>query len=163
MNDNAMVERWNPIDSAKMAVSVKSVLYRLLQSRKLPFDFDESIDEGIAFLKEAQSGGAIICGNPETSDFTGNLSPLRMSTTIYLSVETTAKDKKQVEMYQKIVNTLKKYTQLLEKTKKEKSIGIKEQDIAKEAYSFFDALSKTLIKQTDPTTETYSRELQKAF
>ena len=29
MNDNAMVERWNIIDSAAMAVAVESVLYRL--------------------------------------------------------------------------------------------------------------------------------------
>lgn len=163
MNDNSMIERWNSIDSAKMAVSVKSVLYRLLNNKKPPFDFDEALDEGIAFLQEAQSGGAIICGNPETSDFTGTLSPLRLSTTIYLSFKPATREEKEIEIYQKIVKTLKSYKQLLERTKEEKTMGDKEQDTAKGAYDFFNALSNALIKQTDPTTETYSRELQKAF
>ncbi len=163
MNDNAMVERWNPIDSARMAVSVESVLYRLLHKRPLPFDFDEALDEGIAFLEEAQSGGAIICGMPETSEFTGTLSPLRLSTTIYLSIGSAAQEEKKIELYKKITNTLKQYKNLLEKAKEEKTIKTEEQSKAEKAYEFFNALSNVLIKQTDPTSETYSCELQKAF
>jgi len=158
-----MVERWNPIDSARMAVSVKSVLYRLLNGKKPPFDFNEALDEGIAFLEEAQSGGAIICGNPEASDFTGTLSPLRLSTTIYLSVTSVSREEREIELYQKIVDTLKSYKQLLENTKAKQKIEEKEKDTATEAYNFFDTLSNALIRQTDPTSETYSRELQETF
>jgi hypothetical protein len=163
MNDNAMIERWNPIDSAKMAVSVKSVLYRLLNGRKPPFDSDEALDEGIAFLKEAQSGGAIICGSPETSDFTGTLSPLRLSTAIYLSVTSTEQEEREVELYKKIVDTLKSYKKLLENAKEAKSILEAETRTAEDALKFFENLSNALIKQTDPTSESYSRELQEAL
>lgn len=57
MSANFIVEKWNVIDSAEMAVSVASVLYRLLNNKKLPFDFDEAMKRGIAFLEEAKKGG----------------------------------------------------------------------------------------------------------
>lgn len=155
-----MIERWNSIDSAKMAVSVESVLYRILNNRNLPFDFDEALDSGIAFLEEAKSGGAIICGSPETNDFTGTLSPLRLSTSVCLSFESTVEEKEGIELYKDIVDTLKKYKNLLEKIKEKKEIEAKkERTTANQAYEFFNALSKVLIKQTDPISETYSRQV----
>ena len=40
MKDNAMIERWNVIDSAAMAVAVEGILYRIENNTPLPFDFD---------------------------------------------------------------------------------------------------------------------------
>ena len=87
MSDNAMVERWNVIDSAAMAVAVESVLYRIEKGKPFPFDFDEAIEKGIAFLEVARTGGAIICGSPESSEFTGTLSPLKWSTDVHIHIE----------------------------------------------------------------------------
>lgn len=155
MNDNSMIERWNAIDSAKMAVSVESVLYRVLNNRNLPFDFDEALENGIAFLEEAKNGGAIICGSPETSDFTGTLSPLKVCLRLQPSTET-----EEIKFYKEVVIKLKEFKELLESVKEQRNIrSSEEQDAAKKAYVFFSALSNELIKQTDPTLETYSHQL----
>lgn len=155
MNDNSMIERWNAIDSAKMAVSVESVLYRILNNKNLPFDFDEALETGIAFLEEAKNGGAIICGSPETCDFTGTLSPLKVCLRLAPSTET-----EEIEFYKEVVNKLKEFKGLLESVKEQRSIqSTKERDAAEKAHVFFSALSNELIKQTDPTLETYSHQL----
>ena len=73
MNDNTMVERSNVIDSAAMAVAIESVLYRIVNDKPVPFDFNEAIERGIAFLEVAQNGGAIICGTPEVSESKSNI------------------------------------------------------------------------------------------
>lgn len=157
MNDNSMVERWNEIDSAKMAVSVESVLYRILNNKKLPFDFDEALENGIAFLEEAKNGGAIICGTPETSEFTGTLSPLKISLRRF---ETTRIDaEKEMEFYESVVSKLKEYKSLLETVREQKEIPKKARNIAEAAHDFFYTLSNELIKQTDPTSKAYSHQL----
>ena len=157
MNDNAMVERWNVIDSAAMAVSVKSVLYRLRKNKPLPFDVDDALKNGIGFLEEAQNGGAIICGEPESGEFNGTLTPLVWSTNIYINSQPNEEG-----MYKKIVETLKSYRDLLEKIKKK---DIKELssdtdlETANNAYGFFHELASELMKQADPVTESYSHRI----
>lgn len=158
MNDNAMVERWNVIDSAAMAVAVESVLYRLTKNKPLPFDVDEALKNGIGFLEEAQNGGAIICGEPESSEFNGTLTPLVWSTNIYINISKPSEE----GMYKKIVATLKSYRDLLEKIRKEevKELGSKADiETAKTAYDFFHQLARELMKQADPVTESYSHRI----
>ena len=157
MNDNAMIERWNIIDSAAMAVAVESVLYRLTRNKPLPFDFDEALTNGIGFLEEAQNGGAIICGEPESGEFNGTLTPLVWSTNIYINSKPNEE-----EMYKKIVATLKSYRDLLEKIRREEIKELSaDADIetAKTAYDFFRQLARELIKQADPVTESYSHRI----
>lgn len=157
MNDNAMVERWNIIDSAAMAVAVESVLYRLTKNKPLPFDVDEALKNGIGFLEEAQNGGAIICGEPESNEFNGTLTPLVWSTNIY------SKSKPSDEkMYSKIVATLKRYRDLLEKIRREEVKALSSQadiETANTAYEFFHELAGELMKQADPVTESYSHQI----
>ena len=157
MNDNAMVERWNVIDSAAMAVSVESVLYRLINNKPLPFDVDEALKNGIGFLEEAQNGGAIICGEPESSEFNGTLTPLVWSTNIYINSKPSEEG-----MYKKIVATLKSYRDLLEKIKMgevKKLSSEADLKTANSAYGFFHELASELMKQADPVTESYSHRI----
>ncbi len=53
MIDNFMVERWNVIDSAAMAVSVEGLLYRIIHDKPQPFDFEDALNHGINFLQES--------------------------------------------------------------------------------------------------------------
>ena len=157
MNDNAMVERWNVIDSAAMAVAVESVLYRLTKNKPLPFDVDEALKNGIGFLEEAQNGGAIICGEPESSEFNGTLTPLVWSTNIYINSQPNEEG-----MYKKVVETLKSYRDLLEKIRKEQIKELSSKDdieTANTAYEFFHELAGELMKQADPVTESYSHQI----
>ena len=78
MRDNAVVERWNPISSAEMAVGVEGVLHRELKRKPRPLDFEDSLNNGIAFLDEASQSGAIICGDPAQTGFMCTLAPLRI-------------------------------------------------------------------------------------
>jgi len=152
-----MVERWNIIDSAAMAVAVESVLYRLTKNKPLPFDVDEALKNGIGFLEEAQNGGAIICGEPESSEFTGTLTPLVWSTNIYIN-----SGPSEVGMYKKVVATLKSYRDLLEKIRKEQIKELSSEndiDTANNAYRFFHELAGELMKQADPVTESYSHQI----
>jgi len=157
MNDNAMVERWNVIDSAAMAVAVESVLYRLTKNKPLPYDVDEALEDGIGFLEEAQNGGAIICGEPESNEFNGTLTPLVWSTNIYINTKPSEEG-----MYKKIVATLKSYRDLLERIRKEevKELSSKADiEVANTAYDFFRELARELMKQADPVTESYSHRI----
>ena len=157
MNDNAMVERWNVIDSAAMAVAVESVLYRLTRNKPLPFDAEEALKSGIGFLEEAQNGGAIICGEPESNEFNGTLTPLVWSTNVYINTKPSEDD-----MYKKIVAKLKSYRDLLEKIRKEQIKELDSEDdieTANTAYKFFHELAGELMKQADPVTESYSHQI----
>jgi len=157
MNDNAMVERWNIIDSAAMAVAVESVLYRLTKNKPLPFDVDEALKNGIGFLEEAQNGGAIICGEPESSEFNGTLTPLVWSTNVYINSQVSEEG-----MYKKVVATLKSFRDLLEKIRREQIEELSSKDdieIANTAYEFFHELAGELMKQADPVTESYSHQI----
>jgi len=152
-----MVERWNIIDSAAMAVAVESVLYRLTKNKPLPFDVDEALINGIGFLEEAQNGGAIICGEPESSEFNGTLTPLVWSTNIYINSQASEEG-----MYKKVVATLKSYRDLLEKIRREQIKELSSEDdieTAKTAYEFFHELAGELMKQADPVTESYSHQI----
>ena len=156
MSDNSVVERWNVIDSAEMAVGVEGVLYRELKKKPRPFDFDESLDSGIAFLHEASCGGAIICGTSESQGFTGTLSPLSWSTDVYIDVE--PKQAGEADIYKKIVETLENYKELLEKLKREEQIEYGSA-ILEKAHIFFKLLADILIRQADPVARTYSRQV----
>ena len=157
MSTNPMIEKWNVIDSAEMAVSVDAALYRLLNDKKRPFDFDEAIERGIAFLEEAREGGAILCGSPETSDFTGTLSPMRWSTDVYLTIDA---GKEEMELYNDVVSTLASYKELLQKIKNEEKLDVdSDSNLAVEARQFFRTLATVLMEQADPLTETYSHQV----
>jgi len=152
-----MVERWNIIDSAAMAVAVESVLYRLTKNKPLPFDVDEALKNGIGFLEEAQNGGAIICGEPESSEFNGTLTPLVWSTNVYINSQVSEEG-----MYKKVVATLKSFRDLLEKIRREQIEELSSKDdieIANTAYEFFHELAGELMKQADPVTESYSHQI----
>ncbi len=153
-----MIEQWNVIDSAAMAVAVEGVLYRIENNKSLPFDFDEAIEGGIAFLEIARNGGAIICGTPESSEFTGTLSPLKWSTDVYMHVEEEGEG--ELALYKSVVVALKQYRSLLEKVKKKKKLESEsDHKTAKDAYKFFHELANELMKQADPVTETYSHQI----
>lgn len=157
MSANPMIEKWNVIDSAEMAVSVDAALYRLLNKKKLPFDFDEAMERGIAFLEEAREGGAIICGSPEASDFTGTLSPMKWSTDVYLTFDAS---KGEMELYNDVVTTLTNYKELLKKLLSEKHLDVdNDLKIANNAHQFFGTLASVLMEQADPLTETYSHQV----
>lgn len=158
MIDNFMVERWNVIDSAAMAVSVEGLLYRIINKKPHPFDFDDALDRGIDFLEEARDGGAIICGTPEASGFTGTLSPLSWSTDAYIEIKfKPEKSEKRDQVYKQVVSTLKEYKLLLESIKKGDTLE-SFKDKAQSAHGFFRTLADVLMKQADPTTTTYSHE-----
>ena len=164
MNDNAMVERWNVIDSAAMAVAIESVLYRMVNGKPVPFDFNEAIKRGIAFLEVARDGGAIICGTPESSAFTGTLSPLKWSTDVYMQIgggEGEGEGEgEELALYKSVVVALKQYRSLLEKVEKKKKLESEsDYKTAQDAYTFFHELANELMKQADPITETYSHQI----
>jgi len=140
--------------------------YRLTKNKPLPFDVDEALKNGIGFLEEAQNGGAIICGEPESSEFNGTLTPLVWSTNIYINSKTNiyinSKPSSEEGMYKKIVATLKSYRDLLEKIKMEevKKLSSKADLVtANSAYDFFHELASELMKQADPVTESYSHRI----
>jgi hypothetical protein len=160
MSDSFRVEEWNVLDSAAMAVSVESLLYRLIHGKPKPYDFDEALDRGMQFLKEAGSAGAIMCGRAETSEFHGTLSPLSWSTDAYVQIELKPKaaerEREKVD-YATVTETLKQYRNLLQKVKQgQEPQSVK--DEAKNAHGFFRALSVVLMSEADPTTKTYSEE-----
>ena len=156
MSDNSVVERWNVIDSAEMAVGVEGVLYRELNKKPRPFDLDDSLDSGIAFLHEASCGGAIICGTSKSQEFTGTLSPLSWSTDVYIVVEPVKAGK--ADIYKNIVETLEGYKELLEKLKKKEERIEHGSAILEKAHIFFKSLADILIRQADPVARTYSRQ-----
>lgn len=157
MIDNFMIERWNPIDSAAMAVSVEGLLYRIINKKPRPFDFEDALDSSIDFLKEAGNGGAIICGTPESTGFDGTLSPFCWSTDAYIEIEFAPESsERRSDVYEKVVTTLKEYRLLLESIR-EGHIPEDTSEVTK-VYSFFRMLADALMKQADPTTRTYSHE-----
>ncbi len=158
MIDNFMVERWNPIDSAAMAVSVEGLLYRIIHEKPHPFDFEDALNYGIDFLREAGKGGAIICGRAESTGFDGTLSPFCWSTDAYIEVEFTPEGSgKRSDVYDKVVTTLKEYRILLESIQR----GDMPEDAKEKAepvHNFFRTLADALMRQADPTARTYSHK-----
>ena len=119
MTDNFMVERWNVIDSAAMAVSVEGLLYRIIHDRPRPYDFEDALDRGIDFLQEAGNAGAIICGTGESSGFTGTLSALSWSMDACIEIGFAPKESEnRDDAYKDVLSTLKEYKLLLETIKK---------------------------------------------
>ena len=155
MIDNFMVERWNPIDSAAMAVSVEGLLYRIINGRPRPFDFEDALNYGIDFLREAGNGGAIICGTTESTGFDGTLSPFCWSTDAYIEFAPKGSERRS-DVYEEVVDTLKEYRLLLESIRKGRIP--KDTDKVEKVHSFFRTLADVLMKQADPTTRTYSHE-----
>lgn len=155
MIDNFMVERWNPIDSAAMAVSVEGLLYRIINGKPRPFDFEGALDSGIDFLEEARNGGAIICGTVESTGFDGTLSPFCWSTDAYIEFAPEGSARRS-DVYEEVVTTLKEYRLLLESIREERTP--EDTDKVEKVHGFFRTLADVLMKQADPTTRTYSRE-----
>lgn len=153
MVDNSVVEKWNSINSADMAVSLQGILNRKINNKSMPFDFDDSIEKGIEFLEEASTGGAIICGNVETNGFTGTLSPLRWSTVVYVGIDPKTKNENEETIYQGVTKALNEYKDLLEKLQKQEQVSNK---ILEDAHSFFRALAEIFLREANPTTRTYS-------
>lgn len=151
MVENTMIEKWNVIDSADMAVSIQGIIQRKLNGKKMPFDYDESLEQGIDFLDEASTGGAIICGNVSTSGFVGTLSPLRWSTVVYIA--NAGKDSEE-RVYQNVTKALNNYKKLLQNMKNNQDVS---GEILLEANSFFSALADVLLREADPLTRTYSQ------
>ena len=102
MQDRMVIERWNPISLADMAVGIKWVLHRALNNKPRPFDFEESLKNGIEFLEEACQGGAIICGEQLQTDFTGTLAPLTF-TARHINIDTNNLDES--EFFYKVVES----------------------------------------------------------
>lgn len=155
MIDDFMVERWNPIDSAAMAVSVEGLLYRIINGRPKPFDSEDALNQGIDFLQEAGNGGAIICGNVESTGFDGTLSPFCWSTDAYIEFAPEGLERRS-DVYEKVVATLKEYRLLLESIREERIP--EDTDKVEKVHGFFRTLADALMRQADPTTRTYSRE-----
>ncbi len=155
MSNSSMMDRWNVVDTARMAVGVESVLSRTLRGKPNPYDFAESLESGIAFLDEALSGGRIICGDTFTGQFTGTLSPLNWSTDVYISFHNKRMTE---EAYREIVSILDNYKYILEKIKIEAK-NVLEEEKLKEAHNFFSKLAKMLLNQADPTNKLYSRDI----
>ncbi len=154
MADNLMVDRWNVIDAAAMAVGVEGLLSRVLHNKPRPFDFDEALIRGIEFLREASTGGAIICGNPPNNGFTGTLSPLCWSTDAYIEIR--PNQNQATNVYPEIVKALKSYEELLNKLRSGQAYSKAE---AQSALDFFHALAEILSEQADPATKRYSHEI----
>lgn len=156
MQDNNVIERWNPISSAEMAVGVKSVLRRHLAKKPRPFDFDESVRSGIEFLKEACEGGAIISGEAQQTGFTGTLAPLTL--TLEPLTSTLRAEMKGVKdsdtYYKRIVRTLSRYREVLEGLQ-ENSKNI-DKPTAEAAHVFFSRISDILMREADPLSKSVS-------
>jgi hypothetical protein len=155
MSDNSMVERWNIIDTAEMAVGLESVLSRYLREKPMPFDCLESLERGIEFLEEACNGGAIVCGSVQTSGFTGTLSPLRWSTRIV--TRTSNETDEEMAIYKKVIDMLNLYKTMLKGIKEGKQKP--DSSIVENAQYFFSTLADTLMREADPLTSSYSRPL----
>lgn len=156
MGDNAKIERWNVVDAADMAVSVKGILQRKINNKKMPFDFDESLSQGIEFLEEAKTGGSIICGNVQTDNFIGTLSPLRWSMNVYIATVADIKDKKDEDLYKDVTELLSTFKKTLVKIKDNTSTSPKE---LRDVKCFFDALASIFLSKSDPTTRSYSQSV----
>ena len=101
------------------------------------------------------SGGAIICGTPESTGFTGTLSPLIWSTEVYEASE--SEKIKATELYKQVVKALKEYRCVLESIRKGDTIEANSAELEK-AYAFFRSLARVFMRQADPITRTYSRQ-----
>ena len=154
MLNSSFVERWNVISAATMAVGVGSLLSRLINSKPMPFDYEESLERGMEFLEEAEDGGTIICGDAKTSTFSGTLSPLDWSTSAYIVV-VPEDEGGEVELYGNVVKELNSYQDLLSAIRNKNSIEEK-RDILNRAYKFFKSLSSILLSQADPISKVCS-------
>ncbi|MCK5149392.1 hypothetical protein KAJ87_00510 [Candidatus Pacearchaeota archaeon] len=129
-----MLYEFNAIELSQMTVGVEGLLYRILNKREVPFDFDESLNSGISFLEEAQKGGEIMCRKQVKGDFIGTLFPFKISTKMYLKY----KSGKGTNFYENITESLKSYKNLLENIKIKKTIAKTEKSIAEETHNFFE-------------------------
>ncbi len=155
MSDSSMVERWNAVVSADMAVSAEGLLARYTNRKRMPYDAEEALDRAIAFLDEAGSGGAIICGNAKSSGFTGTLSPLRWSTDVYIEVSTGKENEQEVELFQEIVKALNGYKEVLERIRDKKTVDV-ESSAVKKTHEFFRDLADVLLSEADPVAKSFS-------
>lgn len=155
MRDSSVIDQWNIIEAADMAVSVASVLDRLVHNKRLPFDTNEALAQGIAFLEEAQNGGAVICGSQIADGFTGTLSPLRWSTDVYIRFTSEGAAGQDTKWYDGVLKTLRQYQDVLTKLKQNKEV--EDREVAERARDFFEALGDLLLSQADPSTRTYSQ------
>lgn len=153
MQDNAVVEKWNPISSAEMAVGVKGVLYRVLKDKRHPFDFKDALEKGIDFLGEASDGGAIICGDTPKTNFTGTLAPFTI-TTRYIPGSTQGLE--ETEFYRRVVTTLRSYKALLDDLLNNNQEGVNK-DKLQNAHEFFSAIAKIMMQEADPVLKSVSR------
>ena len=156
MSDSSIVDRWNVIESAGMAVGVEGVLYRFINNKPSPFDFEESMKDGIDFLDEASNGGAIICGESLSSGFTGTLSPLRWSRDVYIGIEESQLEES--EVYKNVVKTLRDFKVLLEKIQRNEEID-SDSEAPMKAHQFFGGLASFLMRQADPVSKSYSHQI----
>jgi len=150
-----MVDRWNVIDAAAMAVGVEGVLYRIVHDKPRPFDFDEALGRGLEFLREAGTGGAIICGTPPGSGFTGTLSPLCWSADAYIEIRS-GRGPEDKSFYQDVLKALRSYEKLLNNLRSGQAYDKKE---TKSTHDFFHTLADLLVEQADSTTRKYSHEV----
>ncbi|GAG86632.1 unnamed protein product, partial [marine sediment metagenome] len=135
--------------------SVEGLLYRIINDKPQPFDFEDALNHGINFLREAGDGGAIICGTAESTGFDGTLSPFCWSTDAYIEFALEGSERK-ADVFKEVVTTLEGYRGLLESIQ-EGHIPEDTSEVTK-VYSFFRTLADALMKQADPTTRTYSHE-----
>ena len=155
MADNLMVDRWNAIDAAAMAVGVEGVLHRVIYDKPRPFDFNDALGRGVEFLREAGTGGAIFCGNSPGSGFTGTLSPLCWSTDAYIEIRS-GRGPEDESFYRDVLKALQSYENVLNNLISGKKC---ENTESRNALNFFHALAELLIEQADPTTKRYSHEV----
>ncbi len=159
---SSVVERWNLVDTADLAVRLKSVLRRRIDGRPLPKDSDGDIGAGIDFLRQATGGGAIILGHlPETSSFEGTLSPLRWAADVrWASVRSEPRSKKE---YTELVDTLKEFEQSLLAVREAIASNDKnapESGEIEPVAIFFDCLGKILLQEADPVVREYSHSAE---
>ena len=151
MQDYAVVEKWNPISSAEMAVGVKGALYRALNGKPRPFDFVESLEKGIDFLAEASDGGAIICGETPKRGFTGTLSPFTLTMRF---VPGDRQEFDETDYYRQVVRTLRSYQSVLDDLRNDKEV---KPDVLENAHKFFDDIAVIMMREADPITKNVSR------
>jgi hypothetical protein len=155
MADLVMGERWNTGDSLEMAVGVRRAVESVLRQKDPPSDCLGFLERGITFLDEAKAGEALICGGPvEADSFNGTFLPLCLATDVYIRfVGGTGSDGEG----KKIGELLNQYKESLREIKEKGPKSKIRSELLKEIASFFEALSRLLLQQADPTMKEYSQ------
>jgi hypothetical protein len=152
MQDSTVIERWNPISLAEMAVGVKGVLYRVINRKPHPFDFDESLKKGIDFLSEASDGCAIFCGEKTDTNFTGTLGPLTF-TARYIDIDTTRLNES--DFYRRVLESLRKHKEVLQNLSENKNVD--DRSALESTKAFFEIMASIAMSEADPTSKSISR------